>query len=163
MKAGVNLIVMKCIKFVKSWIQQDFMIQPQGGLVKKIAMLSVAIFIFDKILSTNLERPLLLSECGGYTRPINNHLNSNKKQYGYGKTNSEKELTDKIEKMYQEMVIPSINNGLCGCIYTQISDIENEINGLYTYDRKICKVNQQRMSELARKLYSYYEKKSGLS
>ncbi|MCB5484478.1 glycoside hydrolase family 2, partial [Blautia faecis] len=85
------------------------------------------------------------------------------KQYGYGKTNSEKELTDKIEKMYQEMVIPSINNGLCGCIYTQISDIENEINGLYTYDRKICKVNQQRMSELARKLYPYYEKKSGLS
>ena len=72
-------------------------------------------------------------------------------------------LPDKIEKMYQEMVIPSINNGLCGCIYTQISDIENEINGLYTYDRKICKVNQQRMSELARKLYSYYEKKSGLS
>lgn len=76
---------------------------------------------------------------------------------------AKKELTDKIEKMYQEMVIPSINNGLCGCIYTQISDIENEINGLYTYDRKICKVNQQRMSELARKLYSYYEKKSGLS
>ena len=36
--------------------------------------------------------------------------------------------------MYQEMVIPSINNGLCGCIYTQISDIENEINGLYTYE-----------------------------
>lgn len=140
------------------------MIQPQGGLVKKNSdVVSRHIYFRNKILSTNLERPLLLSECGGYTRPINNHLNSNKKQYGYGKTNSEKELTDKIEKMYQEMVIPSINNGLCGCIYTQISDIENEINGLYTYDRKICKVNQQRMSELARKLYPYYEKKSGLS
>ena len=130
---------------------------------KNSDVVSRHIYFRNKILSTNLERPLLLSECGGYTRPINNHLNSNKKQYGYGKTNSEKELTDKIEKMYQEMVIPSINNGLCGCIYTQISDIENEINGLYTYDRKICKVNQQRMSELARKLYSYYEKKSGLS
>ena len=54
----------------------------------------------------------LLSECGAILGQSIIILTAIKKQYGYGKTNSEKELTDKIEKMYQEMVMPSINNGL---------------------------------------------------
>ena len=39
------------------------------------------------------------------------------------------------------MIIPGISQGVCGCIYTQLSDVENEINGLYTYDREVCKVD----------------------
>lgn len=77
---------------------------------KNSDVVSRHIYFRNKILSTNLERPLLLSECGGYTRPINNHLNSNKKQYGYGKTNSEKELTDKLKKctkkwLYHQLIM----------------------------------------------------------
>lgn len=121
---------------------------------------SFHIYFRNKVLSASSKRPILLSECGGYTRLVKNN-NQPKKSYGYGKTNSEEELTDKIIKMYQEMVIPSIDNGLCGSIYTQVSDIENEINGLYTYDRKICKVDQSRMLELAKQIYAYYQNKSG--
>ena len=47
------------------------------------------------------------------------------------------------------MVFPSIDRGLNGVIYTQLTDIEGEINGLYTYDRKVCKVIRERMSALA--------------
>ena len=45
------------------------------------------------------------------------------------------------------MVLPAIPEGLCGCVYTQVSDVEGEINGLYTYDRKICKVNKEKLLE----------------
>ena len=38
--------------------------------------------------------------------------------------------------MYEKMIIPYIKDGVCGCIYTQLSDVEGEIDGLYTYDRK---------------------------
>lgn len=119
------------------------------------------IYFRNKVLTTKTNRPILLSECGGYTRLINNSNNQPKKSYGYGKADNEKDLTNKIITMYQEMVIPSIDNGLCGCIYTQVSDIENEINGLFTYDHKICKVDQSRMLELAKQLYCYYQNKSG--
>ena len=44
--------------------------------------------------------------------------------------------------MYRKMLIPAIAMGACGCIYTQLSDVEDEINGLYTYDRKVCKVEK---------------------
>ena len=45
-----------------------------------------------------------------------------------------------------------IPKGVCGCIYTQLSDVEDETNGLYTYDRKVCKVNGKAMREIAGKL-----------
>ena len=57
-----------------------------------------------------------------------------------------------IVQMYEKMILPGIKNGVCGCIYTQVSDVEDEVNGIYTYDRKVCKVNKERMQELAGKL-----------
>ena len=95
------------------------------------------------------DMPLFLSECGGFTRPIEGHMFNPAAQYGYGATDSEEALTAKIEKMWNEMVLPSIKDGLCGLVYTQLSDVEDEINGLYTYDRVLCKVNKERMRALA--------------
>lgn len=85
---------------------------------------------------------------------VTGHLFDENKGYGYGKCNSVEELTSKIELLYENMVIPGIKNGVCGCIYTQVSDIEDEINGLYTYDREICKVDVTRMKELAKRIRS---------
>lgn len=110
---------------------------------------SLHVYFKNKCLKSHQQRPLFLSECGGYTRAIEGHIFNQEKQYGYGSTNSEKALTDKIIQLYEEMVIPSINYGLCGCIYTQLSDVEDEINGLYTYDREICKVDKIKMKILA--------------
>ena len=45
-----------------------------------------------------------------------------------------------------------VKKGLCGAIYTQLSDVEDEINGLLTYDRKVCKVDEQTMREIAKDL-----------
>lgn len=98
-------------------------------------------------------RPLLLSECGGYTYKVSGHLYNLNKTYGYGKCNSLEDLTDKIVDMYEKMVIPAIESGLCGCVYTQLSDVEDEINGLYTFDRQVCKVDNIRLQKIAEKLF----------
>ena len=91
------------------------------------------------------KRPMFLSECGGYARKIDGHLWNPANEYGYGKTDTEAQLTAAIGKMYAEMVNPAIPAGLCGVVYTQLSDVEDEINGLYTYDRQVCKVDGAKM------------------
>ena len=108
---------------------------------------SVHVYFRNKLLKGK-ERPVLLSECGGYARKIEGHLFKQDAKYGYGKTDTEAALTEAIAKMYREMVLPSIPDGLCGVVYTQLSDVEEEINGLYTYDREVCKVNKARMREI---------------
>ena len=60
----------------------------------------------------------------------------------------------KIIDAYEKMVIPAIEKGLCGSIYTQVSDVEDEINGMMTYDREVLKVDGEKMQELAKKIYS---------
>lgn len=99
------------------------------------------------------KRPMLLSECGGFSLEVKDHLFSHIGGiFGYGKCHDEEELTEAIERLYDVMVFPAIPEGLCGCIYTQLSDVEDEINGLYTYDRKVCKVLKPRMKSLGRKI-----------
>ena len=103
------------------------------------------------------KRPMLLSECGGYGLEVPGHLftraDREKKSLGYGTTTSRSELTERILQMYEKMVLPAIPEGLCGAVYTQLSDVEEEVNGLFTYDRKVCKVYRTRMKELAQKIH----------
>lgn len=98
------------------------------------------------------ERPLFVSECGGYSRLMEGHYYSRYNCYGYGSAENAKALTEKIIEMYEEMIIPGIEKGICGCVYTQLSDVEDEVNGLYTYDRKVCKVEKESLNQVAEKL-----------
>ncbi|MCQ2505734.1 MAG: hypothetical protein MJ113_00980 [Lachnospiraceae bacterium] len=98
-------------------------------------------------------KPCLLSEFGGFTLPCEGHL-FNDKHYGYGSCKDSDELTGKIVSTYENMVIPAIKKGLIGSIYTQISDVEDEINGLYTYDREVCKVDKEKMNKLAEAIFN---------
>ncbi|MEE3409615.1 MAG: glycoside hydrolase family 2, partial [Erysipelotrichaceae bacterium] len=102
------------------------------------------------------DRPVILSECGGFIRQLEE---TKKAVWGYGKANSEKELTDKIVEMHEKMILPSIENGLCGYIMTQISDVENELNGLFSYDRQVCKVDQEAIKKANQRLAQFYESK----
>lgn len=96
--------------------------------------------------------PIFVSECGGYSHGIPGHIYSKYGLFGYGSYEDTESLTDAIINMYEKMILPAITTGLCGCIYTQLSDVEDEINGLYTYDRKECKVNPAKMKELQQKI-----------
>ncbi len=93
---------------------------------------------------------LFLSECGGFSFRVPGHVTQERRNYGYGEqARSSQELTQRIQALYDGMVLPSIPNGLCGCIYTQLSDVEGETNGLYTYDRAVRKVGPEAMLHIA--------------
>ena len=85
---------------------------------------------------------------------VEGHAFNPDKTYGYGACKSSEELTDRIVNMYDVMVVPAIKGGMCGCVYTQVSDVEDEINGMYTYDRQVCKVQKDKMQELAKRIYA---------
>ncbi len=97
------------------------------------------------------KRPVFLSEFGGYSYLVPQHIYSDK-NYGYGTCKSSEALFERIRARYGELVLPYVHvgNGLCGSVYTQVSDVEDEINGFYTYDRKVCKVDKQEMRKLAK-------------
>lgn len=98
------------------------------------------------------DRPMLMSECGGYSMAVEGHYYSKYNVYGYGGSDDAEKLTEDIINLYDVMILPAVPKGMCGCIYTQLSDVEDEINGLYTYDRKVCKVNKEKMLKMAENL-----------
>ena len=108
---------------------------------------SLHIYFRNKSLKPKI-KPLFLSECGGYVYSLNNE----KVKWGYGICKSKYELTNKIIEMYEKMVIPAIKNGLCGVIYTQVSDVEGEVNGLYTFDRKELKVDEDKIRAINKRV-----------
>ena len=98
------------------------------------------------------EVPVLVSECGGYSWRVPGHFYAKYAHFGYGECRDSRELTERIRKLYAEVILPAVPQGVCGCIYTQLADVEDETNGLYTYDRRVCKVDGEPMRELARRL-----------
>lgn len=107
------------------------------------------------------ERPMLLSEFGGYSYMVPGHIYGKYNSYGYGACKDSKELTDCIEKRFCELIYPVIESGACGCVYTQVSDVEDEINGFYTYDRKVCKVDAARMRSIANNIIAQMKEIDG--
>ena len=83
------------------------------------------------------------------------HVFDESKEFGYKKFQTQEELLTALKKLYLEKLLPLIEKGLCGCIYTQVSDVEEEINGLVTYDRKIIKIPVEEMSKINAQLNAY--------
>lgn len=88
-----------------------------------------------------------LSEFGGYSYLVKRHF-FGKNTYGYKMFNSKKELENSIIRLYRYEILPSVSMGLSGCVYTQLSDVEDECNGLVTYDRKVLKINPRRLKAI---------------
>jgi len=95
------------------------------------------------------DRPLVLSEFGGYSCKIPGHAYNLDQTYGYKKFDDPKTFSADLERLYREEVIPAISSGLCAAILTQVSDVEDETNGLVTYDRQVVKVDESAMAALA--------------
>ena len=97
-------------------------------------------------------KPLVLSEFGGYTFAVKDHLFNPEKAYGYKACESLEAFQQELRKLYRERIIPAAKMGMSGAIYTQVSDVEDEINGLLTYDRAVCKANAEEMLAIANDL-----------
>ena len=93
----------------------------------------------------------VLGEYGGIGWPIEGHLWQKDMNWGYVQFKSADEVLDTYEK-YADMLIELIDDGFAGAIYTQTTDVEIEVNGLMTYDRKIVKMDLERLSAINRKV-----------
>ena len=83
-------------------------------------------------------RAVALSEYGGIAWPMPGH-EPPRKTYGYGTAKSREELTARYKKMQLGTVLPQLQKGLSALVYTQLTDVEDEVNGLFTYDRTAIK------------------------
>jgi len=97
-------------------------------------------------------RVLALSEFGGYSLPAEGHV-AGEKPFGYRMYQEQTAFMDALVKLYEKEVIPCMEQqGLSAAVYTQLSDVEDELNGLMTYDRKVCKADAARLREVNEKL-----------
>lgn len=98
-----------------------------------------------------LGRAVLLSEFGGYTRKIEGHCFS-KKEFGYKRFESDEALLAAWRTLYETEIIPAKREGLAAAVYTQLSDVEDELNGILTYDRMVQKLPSEAIQEINGKL-----------
>jgi hypothetical protein len=74
------------------------------------------------------------------------------KTYGYRKYETREEFVAALRETYQKALLPLAAKGLCGAVYTQVSDVEDETNGLWTYDRAVLKIKPEELADLAQAL-----------
>ena len=93
----------------------------------------------------------VLGEYGGIGWPVEGHLWQPDRNWGYIQFKSADEVLDVYEK-YADMLIELIDDGFAAAIYTQITDVEIEVNGLMTYDRKVVKLDMERLNAINRRV-----------
>lgn len=96
-------------------------------------------------------RANVLGEYGGIGYAIKEHLWVPDRNWGYIQFNSPKEVTDEYVK-YATMLYDMVARGFSAAVYTQTTDVEIEVNGLITYDRKVVKVEEERVREANKRL-----------
>ncbi|MDD4303747.1 MAG: glycoside hydrolase family 2 TIM barrel-domain containing protein [Bacilli bacterium] len=92
-----------------------------------------------KYQDDKLGRARILSEFGGYQLRVDGHA-FNDKNFGYKRMKNSEQLTDAFIRLYEQEIVPAAKEGLAASVYTQLSDVEDELNGLVTYDRQVIKV-----------------------
>jgi hypothetical protein len=102
---------------------------------------------------------MVLSEFGGYSLKLPEHSFNLDQTYGYRKYTDPAAFEQDLIVLYRDEIIPAIDQGLCATVYTQVSDVEDETNGLLTYDRAVCKVDKERMCEMAQSLHAAFTHK----
>ena len=98
-------------------------------------------------------RPLVISEFGGYAHGVDGHRYS-EKVYGYRVFDTQAEYEDAVCKLYETEVKELVKDGASAFVYTQVSDVEDEINGLVTYDRQVVKIDVKRLKEINDNLFN---------
>ena len=92
-------------------------------------------------------RAVLLSEFGGYNLAVEDHC-WGQKDFGYKRFTDAAQLQEALEALYREQIAPARRQGLAAAVYTQLSDVEDELNGLMTYDREVVKIDPKAMKKI---------------
>ena len=142
----------KMFDFVSEADHSRFIDSTSGWFKKKKSDVESLHVYFKPVKLSFSEKPIVLSEFGGYSYKVDNHCANEHKTYGYKLYKDRNEFQKGLVRLYEEEIIPAVDRGLCGSIYTQLSDVEDETNGLLTYGRRVCKVDREVMLKIAEKL-----------
>ncbi len=104
-----------------------------------------------KFAPDKLGRAVILSEFGGYNQRIEGHA-FNSRDFGYRKFASKEALSLAYRRLFEREIIPAARLGLCASVYTQLTDVEDEVNGILTYDRAIVKIDERSARDIAKTL-----------
>ena len=107
---------------------------------------------FKKLRLGTADRPQLLSEFGGYVWKLPEHSFNPGRTYGYRLCRGREQFVRDLRALYETEVLPLARRGLCGAVYTQLSDVEDETNGLLTFDRAAAKLAPSDFADLAPRL-----------
>ena len=113
---------------------------------------SIHKYIMPVILPKYDNRPIVLSEYGGYSCKLEGHVWNWDKSFGYQMYADKDKLTEAYRKLHEKQIIPNIKNGLSATVYTQVSDVEFEVNGMLTYDREVMKLHEDVVKAINEKM-----------
>jgi hypothetical protein len=97
-------------------------------------------------------RALVVGEFGGLSLEVKDHVWNTPERFAYRTFQDETKLTRRYERLMKKLK-SLVEKGLSAAIYTQITDVEGELNGLLTYDRELIKMNKEFLKELHLKVY----------
>lgn len=86
-------------------------------------------------------RAAVLSEYGGYSHRVEGHTWS-EKEFGYRRYADRDRFEEAFIRLHDDQVGPALDRGLAAVVYTQLTDVEEETNGLLTYDRRVTKIDR---------------------
>jgi len=109
---------------------------------------------FRRLKLKSGEKPLFLSEFGGYSFKPEGHVFNEDQTYGYGKFKDRKSFVKAFCELYENEVLPLVKDGLSAAVYTQVSDVEDETNGLFSFDRYVLKVKPEEFLDISRRITS---------
>lgn len=98
------------------------------------------------------DRPFILSEFGGYSLIVPDHVWNPEKSFGYRMFPTSESLTAGYQSLIENQILPLIEKGLSATVYTQLSDVETEVNGFLTYDRSVFKMDVAKVRALNERL-----------
>ncbi len=121
--------------------------------------LSLHHYFYPPYIHQEKNRTVALTEYGGIAYPHPDHLYTDQ-IYGYGTAQSGEELSYRYNNLLMKTILPRIKKGLSALVYTQLSDVEDEVNGLLTYDREILKLDKETALKTSKALFNEFEKVS---
>uniref|UniRef100_UPI00402742BD glycoside hydrolase family 2 protein n=1 Tax=Eubacterium sp. TaxID=142586 RepID=UPI00402742BD len=129
----------KAYKFIKEFDKTRVVDSTSGWHDRGVTDVISKHIYFTPIKVKAGSKPYVLSEFGGFSHRVNGHTFNNK-MFGYKIYNSPESLAKAYKKTFEKVIIPQISKGLSATVYTQLTDVEDELNGLLTYDRKVVKI-----------------------
>lgn len=110
---------------------------------------SVHIYFRELYMPKKLKnRAAAITEYGGYSLLEKGHVWREDKEFGYRRFKTREELKNAYASLINSQLKPLVPMGISAAVYTQLTDVETEINGILTYDREVVKIAPEIMKEI---------------